>query len=90
MTSTSPFSSFFMSRATVTTTRADGGILLVCIDRPAQRNAVDRPTAAALVAAFERFDADPTLLVAVLHGAGGTVCASETLTHSTKIIILSR
>jgi enoyl-CoA hydratase len=62
-----------MSRATVTTTRADGGILLVCIDRPAQRNAVDRPTAAALVEAFERFDADATLLVAVLHGAGGTV-----------------
>ena len=39
------------------------------------RNAVDPPTAAALYEAFSRFEADPTLSVAVLTGAGGNFCA---------------
>jgi enoyl-CoA hydratase len=54
-------------------------ILVVTIDRPAVRNAVDRPTAAALHAAFEAFDADDTLDVAILTGAGGTFCAGADL-----------
>jgi enoyl-CoA hydratase len=56
-----------------------GEVLLVTIDRPEVRNAVDRPTAAALADAFRRFDSDPDLAVAVLTGAGGTFCAGADL-----------
>jgi enoyl-CoA hydratase len=59
--------------------RIDGPVLVVTIDRPAVRNAVDRPTAAALAAAFRDFDADPALSVAVLAGAGGCFCAGADL-----------
>jgi enoyl-CoA hydratase len=52
-----------------------GHVVVVTIDRPDIRNAVDPATAAALVEAFQRFDADPALSVAVLTGAGGTFCA---------------
>jgi enoyl-CoA hydratase len=52
---------------------------IVTIDRPDVRNAVDGPTAAALVDAFRTFDADPLLSVAVLTGAGGTFCAGADL-----------
>jgi len=54
-------------------------ILLVTINRPEARNAVDAATAAALVDAFRSFDADETLHVAVLTGAGGTFCAGADL-----------
>lgn len=56
-----------------------GPVLVVTIDRPQVRNAVDRPTADALVAAFERLEADPDLSVGVLTGAGGTFCAGADL-----------
>lgn len=39
------------------------------------RNAVDPRTADALYEAFNRFDADDSLAVAILVGAGGTFCA---------------
>jgi enoyl-CoA hydratase len=42
-------------------------------------NAVDRPTADALVDAFRGFDADESLSVAVLTGANGTFCAGADL-----------
>ena len=45
------------------------GVTTVVIDRPDARNAVDRDTAAALLTAFETFDADPEAGVAVLAGA---------------------
>jgi enoyl-CoA hydratase len=54
-------------------------VALVTLDRPAQRNAIDGPTAAALAAAFRRFAADDSLHVAVLSGAGGTFCAGADL-----------
>jgi enoyl-CoA hydratase len=57
----------------------DGPVTTVVLDRPAARNAVDGPTAAALVAAFTAFDADDTQAVAVLHGAGGNFCAGADL-----------
>ncbi len=63
---------------TVTTSR-DGEVLVVTIDRPDVRNAVDGPTAAALADAFRAFDADPDLAVAVLTGADGTFCAGADL-----------
>jgi len=57
----------------------DGEVTTVVIDRPAVRNAVDGPTAAALVDAFREFDADERASVAVLCGAGGTFCAGADL-----------
>lgn len=64
---------------TVRTSVEAGGVLVVTIDRPEVRNAVDRPTADALANAFRSFDADDSLLVAVLTGAGGTFCAGADL-----------
>jgi len=57
----------------------DGPVVIVTIDRPEVRNAVDGPTAEALATAFRRFDADESLAVAVLTGAGGTFCAGADL-----------
>lgn len=57
----------------------DGSVATVVLSRPEVRNAVDRPTAEALADAFRVFDADPTLDVAVLWGAGGTFCAGADL-----------
>jgi enoyl-CoA hydratase len=56
-----------------------GPVTTVRLSRPAARNAVDGPTAAALAAAFRAFDADPDAAVAVLHGEGGTFCAGADL-----------
>ncbi len=57
----------------------DGPVVVITIDRPEVRNAVDGPTATELAAAFRRFDADPERSVAVLTGAGGTFCAGADL-----------
>jgi enoyl-CoA hydratase len=58
---------------------AEAPIAVVTIDRPEVRNAVDRPHAQALADAFRRFEADASLHVAVLTGAGGTFCAGADL-----------
>jgi enoyl-CoA hydratase len=57
-----------------------GAAALVTIDRPERRNAVDGATAAALLAALERFEADDGARVMVLTGAGGAFCAGADLT----------
>lgn len=58
----------------------DGPVLIVTIDLPDKRNAVDGLTAAALRSAFERFEGDDALRVAILTGAGGHFCAGADLT----------
>jgi enoyl-CoA hydratase len=57
----------------------EGSLAIVTINRPGARNAVNRPTADALAAAFRRFDADPSLNVAILTGADGVFCAGADL-----------
>ncbi|MER5641344.1 crotonase/enoyl-CoA hydratase family protein [Kitasatospora sp. NPDC002227] len=57
----------------------DGPVWTVVLSRPEARNAVDGPTAAELVAAFEEFDADESASVAVLWGEGGVFCAGADL-----------
>lgn len=54
-------------------------LLIVTIDRPQARNAVDGPTANALAQAFRDFDADAELKVAILTGTGGHFCAGADL-----------
>lgn len=61
-----------------------GPVAIVTLDRPAARNAVDGPTAAALAGAFRRFEADAALAVAVLTGAGGHFCAGADLKGMTE------
>ena len=57
-----------------------GAAALVTLDRPERRNAVDGPTAAALLAAFERFRDDDGVRVMVLTGAGeAAFCAGADL-----------
>jgi len=53
--------------------------LIVTIDRPERRNAVDLATADTLYAAFQAFDAEPECDVAILTGAGGVFCAGADL-----------
>jgi len=57
----------------------DGPVLTVTLSRPAQRNAVDGPTAARLREAFEAFERDDALRVAVLSGDGGNFCSGADL-----------
>ncbi|MEZ6002469.1 crotonase/enoyl-CoA hydratase family protein [Hyphomonas sp.] len=60
-------------------TETDGDILIVTIDRPQARNAVDRPTADALYDTFKAFDTNEALSVAILTGANGNFCAGADL-----------
>ena len=60
-------------------TEVSGRTLVVTINRPEVRNAVDRPTADALCDAFEAFDRDDSVDVAVLTGTGGHFCAGADL-----------
>ena len=47
-----------------------GQCALITMNRPDQRNAINRPMCAQLWQAFEDFDKDPALRVAILTGAG--------------------
>jgi enoyl-CoA hydratase/carnithine racemase len=57
----------------------DGDVLVVTIDRPEARNAVNTEVAEGLAAAVDRLDDDDGLRVGVLTGAGGTFCAGMDL-----------
>ena len=57
----------------------DGPVTTVLLSAPERRNAVDGPTAGALVNAFAAFDRDDQAAVAVLHGEGGVFCAGADL-----------
>ena len=60
-------------------TEKRGPITIVTIDRPEVRNAIDGPTADALITAFEGFARDESALVAILTGSNGTFCAGADL-----------
>ncbi len=62
----------------VLTERRDG-VLLITLNRPEARNAVNLALAEGLAAALEELDGDPTLAVGVLIGAGGGFCAGMDL-----------
>ncbi len=57
----------------------DNRHVVITIDRPDRRNAVDGTTAAALADAFRKFETDDALDVAILTGANGTFCAGADL-----------
>ena len=55
------------------------GVLVVTINRPDARNAINPETAVAIGAAMERLDDDISLVAGVITGAGGTFCAGMDL-----------
>lgn len=55
------------------------GIRVVSINRPDKRNCVNKQTAHELFTAFEDFNTDETVHVAVLCGKGETFCAGYDL-----------
>lgn len=65
--------------APVRTDRLADGVLVVTLDRPTVRNAVDRLTARLLERAVDDAEADDSVRVLVLTGAGGTFCAGMDL-----------
>jgi enoyl-CoA hydratase len=54
-------------------------ICVITMDKPEKRNAVDGPMGAELREAFQRFNADDTVRVAILTGAAGHFCAGADL-----------
>ena len=60
-------------------------VTTVIMDRIDARNAVDEPTAEALMQAFVGFEADPDARAAVLWGAGGTFCAGYDLKYASTL-----
>lgn len=54
-------------------------VLVITINRPEQRNAVNNEVADGLVAAFAELDESDDLTVGVLTGAGGSFCAGMDL-----------
>jgi enoyl-CoA hydratase len=61
------------------TLERDGAVMIITINRPEVRNALDNETADALTQALRTFDADPELLAAVLTGVAGHFCAGADL-----------
>ena len=62
----------------VLTERHDG-VLTITINRPAQKNAINRSVAVQLASVLDQLDSDPSLSVGVLTGAGGTFSAGMDL-----------
>lgn len=60
-------------------TERRGAVLIVTLDRPEVRNAVDRPTAEGIAAALDELDVDAALSVGVLTGAGRGFCSGMDL-----------
>lgn len=56
-------------------TERRGGVLVMTMNRPAARNAIDTPMAQALLAGLDELDQDASLRAGVLTGGGGTFCA---------------
>ncbi len=65
------------SQAVLTEPR--GNVLLITINRPEVRNAVDAAVAAGIAGALDDLDAEDSLSVGVLTGAGGFFCAGMDL-----------
>jgi len=61
-----------------------GSSLLITIDRPKARNAVNAAVAAGVTAALDELEADAGLRVGVLTGAGGTFCTGMDLKAALK------
>src|ERR1700757_982687 len=57
----------------------EGPTLVVTINRPAVRNAINRAASDGIARAMDQLDADPTLVIGILTGAGGSFSAGMDL-----------
>jgi enoyl-CoA hydratase len=60
-------------------TEVDGNVLIVTINRPEAKNAMNKAAAEGIAAAMDRLDAETDLRCAILTGAGGTFCSGMDL-----------
>lgn len=60
-------------------TEVRGGILIITINRPEAKNAMNKAAAEGIAAAIDRLDGDDNLRVGILTGAGGTFCSGMDL-----------
>jgi enoyl-CoA hydratase len=60
-------------------TEVSDGVLVITINRPQARNAVDRSVAEGIAAAVDELDSRPELVIGILTGAGGTFSAGMDL-----------
>ena len=60
-------------------TEVRDGVLVITLNRPEQRNAINGGIASGLHQALNRLDSDDSLRVAILTGAGGGFCAGMDL-----------
>ena len=60
-------------------TEVRDGVLIVTINRPEAKNAMNKAAAEGIAAAMDRLDAEDDLRVGILTGAGGTFCSGMDL-----------
>ena len=60
-------------------TEVRDGVLIVTINRPEAKNAMNKAAAEGIAEAMDRLDSDDSLRVAILTGAGGTFCSGMDL-----------
>jgi enoyl-CoA hydratase len=60
-------------------TQAQDGVLIITINRPEAKNAVNQAVAQGIAAAMEQLDADKSLNAGIITGAGGTFCSGMDL-----------
>jgi enoyl-CoA hydratase len=68
-----------MSEEAQVLTEVRGGVIIVTINRPDAKNAMTKQAAEGIAAAMDRLEAENSLRVAVLTGAGGTFCSGMDL-----------
>ena len=56
---------------------ARDNVYIITLNRPEARNAVNQAMAQEVAAALDHLDADPSLRVGIIHGAGGTFCSGK-------------
>ena len=60
-------------------TSEEDGVLVITINRPEAKNAMNKAAAEGIAAALDRLDAEDNLRVGILTGAGGTFCSGMDL-----------
>ena len=60
-------------------TQAQDGVLIITINRPEAKNAVNQAVAQGVAAAMEQLDNDKSLNAGIITGAGGTFCSGMDL-----------
>ncbi len=60
-------------------TREEDGVLIITINRPEAKNAMNKAAAEGIAEALDRLDSDDNLRVGILTGAGGTFCSGMDL-----------